>query len=72
MEIANFVLPVFGIGVSNPLGSLLVALAATPSHSARSPGLQGLRWELRYSASQRRGGFGIATRVSQSQATVAR
>ena len=73
MEIANWVLPVFGIGgpLSNPLGSLLVALALHPSHSARSPGLLGLRWELRYSASQRRGGFGIATRVSRFQATMA-
>jgi len=74
MEIANWVLPVFGIGgpLSNPLGSLLVALAGLrPSSSSRSPGLLGLRWELRYSTSQRRGGFGIATRVSRFQATVA-
>jgi hypothetical protein len=73
MEIANWVLPVFGIGgpLSNPLGNLLVALAGYTPHILRSPGLPGLRWELQYSTSQRRGGFGIATRVSRFQATVA-
>ena len=38
MEIANWVLPVFGIGgpLSNPLGSLLVALAGYAPHILRA------------------------------------
>src|SRR5262249_12753010 len=38
MEIANLVLPVFGIGgsLSNPLGSLLVALAGYAPHIRRA------------------------------------
>ena len=74
MAIANLVLPVFGIGgsVSNPLGSPAGCSGSLhPSHLAPSSGLLGVCWELRYSASQRRGGFGIATRVSRFQATVA-